>query len=74
MDFELLTRVLRGGQDVRASGLGSTASGEVGVPPGCVDMEADYVVRKTYAQDLCVGIERLIGEYFKHGHNHNRQT
>ena len=74
MDFELLTRVLRGGQDVRASGLGSTASGEVGVPPGCVDMEADYVVRKTYAKDLCVGIERLIGEYFKHGHNHNRQT
>jgi hypothetical protein len=37
-------------------------------------MEADYVVRKTYAQDLCVGIERLIGEYFKHDHYHMRQT
>ena len=74
MDFGQVIRVLRGGQDVRASGPGFTAPGEDGAPPGCVGMEADYVVRKTYAQDLCVGIERLIGEYFKHGHNHNRQT
>ena len=37
-------------------------------------MEADYVVRvrNRWGQEL--GIQRLVGEYFKHGHNHMRNT
>ena len=34
-------------------------------------MEADYVVRVRNRWGHELGIQRLIGEYFKHGHNRN---
>ena len=37
-------------------------------------MEADYVVRVRNRWGHESGFQRLIGEYFKHGHNHNRDT